>query len=113
MTQSITNVSGIGESSRRSLATQGIKTIADLANAKVEQLKAMKGFGEARAASVIASAIALLEAAEAAPASAAKGTSAKKEKAVKKKKDKKSKKKKDKKKKNKKKSGKSKNKKKK
>lgn len=63
MNESITLVSGIGESTKSLLAEHGFKTVADIANASVDQLAAVKGFGRARADSAIAAAIALLKSA--------------------------------------------------
>jgi len=114
MKQSIMVVSGIGESTKDALAEHGIKSIADLAKAGIDQLAAVKGFGKARAGNAIAAAKALLESAKSGAEGGAKAKPAeekvagKKEKKKKKKKDKSKSKNKSKKKKNKKKNGKSK-----
>ena len=95
MKQQLTDVRGIGPSAARALEEQGIRTVAALAKASTDKVTAAPGFGETRAAGVIAAAAALLAAAgapqEAAPAPGKASSGAKK---VKSKKDKKSKKKK-------------------
>ena len=63
MKQSITVVSGIGESTKIALAEHGIKTVADLAKVSVAKLSAVRGFGEFRAAKAIAAAVDLLKSA--------------------------------------------------
>lgn len=63
MKQSITVVSGIGESTKSALAEHGIKTVADLAKVSVAKLAVVKGFGEFRAARAIAAAVDLLKSA--------------------------------------------------
>ena len=112
MTQNIMMIPGVGESTKKALAKEGIRTVSDLAKTSVEQLLAVKGFGEVRAARAIAAAASLQSskprvkaAAKKGPAKATKATKATKvEENKKKKKDKKKEGKKDKKKKNKKKS---------
>jgi transcription termination factor NusA len=113
MTQNIMMIPGVGESTKKALAKEGIRTVSDLAKSSVEQLLAVKGFGEVRAARAIAAAASLQSskprvkaAAKKGPAKATKATKVEENK--KKKKDKKKEGKKDKKKKNKKKSKKSK-----
>lgn len=109
MTQNIMMIPGVGESTKKALAKEGIRTVSDLAKSSVEQLLAVKGFGEVRAARAIAAAASLQSskprvkaAAKKGPAKATKATKVEENK--KKKKDKKKEGKKDKKKKNKKKS---------
>ena len=63
MSESITTVTGVGEAMKAVLAEQGFKTVSDMAKASVDDLAAVRGFGKARAAKAIASAIAILESA--------------------------------------------------
>jgi transcription termination factor NusA len=113
MTQNIMMIPGVGESTKKALAKEGIRTVSDLAKSSVEQLLAVKGFGEVRAARAIAAAASLQSCKPRVKAAAKKGLAkatkaTKVEENKKKKKDKKKEGKKDKKKKNKKKSKKSK-----
>jgi transcription termination factor NusA len=106
-------IPGVGESTKKALAKEGIRTVSDLAKSSVEQLLAVKGFGEVRAARAIAAAASLQSSKPRVKAAAKKGLAkatkaTKVEENKKKKKDKKKEGKKDKKKKNKKKSKKSK-----
>ena len=59
----MTAISGVGESKSRSLEEQGLKRVADVANASVDQVAAAEGFGPVSAEQVIAAAAALLAAA--------------------------------------------------
>ena len=59
----MTEIGGVGESTSRTLEEQGLKRVADVANASVDQVAAAKGFGPVRAEQVIAAAAALLAAA--------------------------------------------------
>jgi predicted RecB family nuclease len=63
MKPQLTDVGGIGPSMARALEAQGIRTVAALAKAGVDKVTAARGFGETRAAGVIAAAAALLAAA--------------------------------------------------
>ncbi|MEN8188867.1 MAG: helix-hairpin-helix domain-containing protein [Thermodesulfobacteriota bacterium] len=53
----IDNVKGVGEKTAVLLSENGLKTVADLAAATVDQLCAIKGFGPSRAQAVIANAV--------------------------------------------------------
>jgi hypothetical protein len=59
----LTDVRGIGPSTARALEAQGVRTVEVLAKASADKVVATRGFGEARAAEVIAAANALLAAA--------------------------------------------------
>ena len=59
----MTEIGGVGESKSRTLEEQGLKRVADVANASVDQVAAAKGFGPVRAEQVITAAAALLAAA--------------------------------------------------
>ena len=63
MEPQLTEIGGVGESKSRTLEEQGLKRVADVANASVDQVAAAKGFGPVRAEQVIAAAAALLAAA--------------------------------------------------
>ena len=63
MKPELTDVRGIGPSTARVLEAQGIGSVAALAKAKTDKVTAAPGFGEVRAAEVIAAAAALLAAA--------------------------------------------------
>ena len=56
MKSELTDVRGIGPSTVRILEAQGIRSVAALAKAKVDRVPAAPGFGEIRAAEVIAAA---------------------------------------------------------
>jgi predicted flap endonuclease-1-like 5' DNA nuclease len=58
----LTNVRGIGESTARDLQAHGIMTCEDLANASIEEISAVPGFGPARAKSARESAAAAVQA---------------------------------------------------
>jgi hypothetical protein len=69
MAPSITDVRSIGKSTAATLAQHGIETVEQLADANLERVAAIPGFGAARAANVVEAAKALLSggAAPAAP----------------------------------------------
>ena len=75
MKAQLTDVRGIGPSMAQALEAQGIRTVAALAKAKVDKVTAAPGFGEIRAAEVIAAAAALLAAAGAPRAATGKAPS--------------------------------------
>lgn len=60
MTSSITDISGIGASTAKTLTSHGIKTVKDLADASIEQITAVPGFSHARASKTKAGAVNLL-----------------------------------------------------
>ena len=64
MAKSILQVRGIGPAAAALLAEHGIKTAEDMAARHVAEVAAIKGFGENRAAQVIADAKALFEGAD-------------------------------------------------
>jgi NAD-dependent DNA ligase len=61
----LTQISGIGPATARTLAVNGFSTIKEVAGATAGQLAQVPGFGAARAAAVIAAAKSLLKTAEA------------------------------------------------
>lgn len=61
----LSDIKGLGPSSVKALASKGIKTVEDLAQADIVQIRAVPGFGEARAASVKAAAAQLVRSAAA------------------------------------------------
>jgi nucleotidyltransferase/DNA polymerase involved in DNA repair len=61
MTNSITDISGIGTSTAATLAKHGIKTAKDLANATIEKIVSIPGFSQTRADRVKKDAISLLD----------------------------------------------------
>lgn len=60
MKTQLTDVRGVGPSTARNLEALGIRTVATLADASAREVAAVRGFGEARAAEVIAAAGAML-----------------------------------------------------
>lgn len=60
MSKSVLDVRGIGQSTAAILAEHGIKSVQDLAGAKIEQLTTIQGFSDTRAAMVISDARTLL-----------------------------------------------------
>ncbi len=75
MKTQLTDVRGIGPSTARALEAVGIRDVAALAGASPGQVATAPGFGEARAADVIAAARALLAATESPEAPARKPAS--------------------------------------
>lgn len=63
MKPQLTDVQGIGPTTAKALEAQGLRTVAALAKASTDKVVAAPGFGEIRAAEVIAAAAALLAAA--------------------------------------------------
>jgi NAD-dependent DNA ligase len=59
-TRQITDVTGIGPAAAAQLAERGIRTVEDLKNATVEEIRAIPGFGVARAEAVRKAAAQLL-----------------------------------------------------
>ncbi len=74
MKPQLTDVRGIGPSTAQALEAQGIRTVAALAKASTAKVTAAPGFGEARAADVIAAAAELLAAPAASPATSPAAT---------------------------------------
>ena len=67
MKTAIIDIPGIGPAAVAALAEHGIESLADLAKASVEEISAIPGFSEARAAQTIAEANKLLPAPDEAP----------------------------------------------
>jgi hypothetical protein len=67
MEPAIIDIPGIGPAAVAALAEHGIDSLADLARASVEEISAIPGFSEARAAQTIAEANKLLPAPDEAP----------------------------------------------
>jgi len=63
MKTQLTDVRGVGPSTARNLEALGIRTVAALAESSAREVATVRGFGEARAAKVIATAGAMLNAA--------------------------------------------------
>ena len=64
MKMQLTDVRGVGPSTARALEALGIRTVAALAEASPKTVASAPGFGEARAADVVAAAAALLDTAD-------------------------------------------------
>ena len=82
MKPTINDIPGIGPAAAAALAEHRIKGLVSLSRASIEQIAAIPGFSEARAARVIGAAAELLEASGTTPPATEKGAAVKKDKAA-------------------------------